>query len=233
MNLLVDKYTGSCEGKVDRALFETLPNGESLFLLANGSEGPFTHGYMPIIALVKECVASSLSHSLGSIPSRLSVASSDFEKSLSERFPSSGVIGEQKYSAEFIAAIVDQDRVFFAWIGSQQAKVVRKGQCVRETVPHITVLPGTTRRGFVVTTRFFSTIPGHEEARVETAGPWYVRSGDIIVLADCRLFALGTDDEIGRLVTKAASSMPAKALVAWAEGLENRYAESALVALVR
>src|ERR1700756_2509107 len=105
MSLLVTSYTDCPNGKRDPLLVKTLPRGESLLILADGSETAFAHSYQPVMDLVGESFLNSLSRSTGPIPERLQQAEIDFETLMGQRFPSSDRLGENSFSATFIAAL--------------------------------------------------------------------------------------------------------------------------------
>ena len=228
MRLTVDTYTDCTEGERNRTLFRTLPSGETLFLLADGSETAFAHSYQPIMDLVKECFPQAFSDSVGSILERLLLASMALESAMYQRFPSSEQFGENWYSATFIAVVILGNQSFSAWIGSQEAKLFRRGRCVKATAPHVTLVPGIGRNDFAVTSKILSTVPGQDRAQADVEGPWGLQTEDVLVIADYRLFASGSDDEIGNIVANELTS-PAKALVEWAQRLQHSFAQSSLV----
>jgi hypothetical protein len=151
----------------------------------------------------------------------------DLKESMYESFPSSERIGDNSYSATFIAVVISDSHLFSTWIGSQQAKLFRGGRCVNATTPHVTFLPGLGDN-FAVTNKTLSTAPDQVGEHVDYAGPWSLVAGDVIVMADSRLFALGTDDEVATIVSTAPESA-AKYLVDWAEERQHQFAQSSVV----
>jgi hypothetical protein len=145
-----------------------------------------------------------------------------------ERFPSSRCFGEDQYSSTFIAAVVSDNQIFFTWIGSQQAKLFRRRSCIKTTVPHAIVVRRPDQKPFVITNKALSTIPDQAGNLVTIEGPWSLSLGDTLVIADNRLFSLGSDDEITTAITNLPMT-PARALVEWAQGVQFHYVQSAMV----
>ncbi|HEY7159102.1 MAG TPA: hypothetical protein VH575_34480 [Gemmataceae bacterium] len=195
--------------------------------MTDGSEMAFAHTYQPVMDLVKESLALSFSQSQGSIRERLLQASIVLEAAMAKRFPSSEEFGENQYVATFIATVISGNQIFSAWIGSQQAKLFRGSCCVKATVPHIFVAPGTGNK-IALTTKCLSTVSGGPREQVDIEGPWNLCVGDVLVIADYCLFALGTDDEITSILSRAPDSA-ARSLVEWAERVQHQFAQSAIV----
>jgi hypothetical protein len=231
MDLLVTSYTDCINGKRDPLLVETLPRGESLLVLADGSEMALAHSYQPVMDLVGESFLNSLSRSMGPIPERLRQAEGDLETLMRQRFPSSDRFEENTFSATFLAALISGGQAFFTWIGSQQAKLFRSRRSVWETTPHVTVVPATDRGEFIVTSRVVSTAAGEVGGPPQIEGPWSLASGDVLVIADYRLFHLLPDDEIAAIIATAPASA-AQALVEEAQRRQRHFMRSALVARV-
>jgi len=120
---------------------------------------------------------------------------------------------------------------FFIWIGSQQAKLFLSRRSVRATIPHVTVVPAKDRGDFIVTSRVVSTAAGEVGGPPDIEGPWSLAPGDILVIANYRLFHLLSDDEIVAIIANAPASA-AQALVEEAQRRQRHFMRSALVARV-
>jgi hypothetical protein len=227
MRLVVDEYTDCTKGSRDRTLFQVSPGGESLLLLADGSETAFAHGYQPLIDLVKTVFARSLFVGAGPMQERMLRATRAVVSAMSEGFISSEEFGEASYSAVFVALVIVEQCAFPVWIGSPQASMFRNGCCVKKTSSHVTVLPASAGSGLIVTRQALSTVPNHADSHVEVGEPWRLAQDDVLVLADHRLFALSPDSEMVDIISNPVT--PAKNLVEWAQRFRYRFAEAALV----
>ncbi len=227
MHLAVETYTDCRLAQRDRTLYRSLPTGESLFVMADGSDMAFAHGYQRIMDLVKALFVQSLSHTTGPIRERLGQAATAVRSALERQFPSSDEFDEENYSATFIAVVVAGSQIFSAWIGSQQAKLFRSRNCVQATAPHV-VVAALSAGDVALTLRYLSTFRSPPGGEVEIEGPWMLCPGDVVVIADYRLFALGTDDQIAEIVSDAPTSA-AKSLVEWAEGIQHQFARAAII----
>jgi hypothetical protein len=231
MSLIVDACTDCTTAERRRTCFRTYPNGESALLLADGSDTAFATGYQPIIDLVHESFALSSHSNAGSVQERLLLASASVEQAMFQRFPSSAQFGDEQYTATYIAVVVSGSQAFCAWIGSQQAKLFRSSRSVLETHPHVNIVPVRSRSDFIVTAKSLSTIPGQERSQADIEGPWTLQPGDVVVIADYRLFRLVSDDVVASIIATSHTS-PARVLVERAESLEHSFAQSALVVRV-
>lgn len=236
MKLDVDIYTDCTRGERDPALFQTLPGGESLFILADGSEMAFAHSFQPIMDVIKGCFAESLARSTGSIRERLAQGVVDLGQAMDRRFPSSDRFGDKSYTATFIAVVIADDRCFLAWIGSQQAKLFRDRRCIKATVPHVTIVHRPGQSDFIVTDKVLSTSPGQVVEPPDIEGPWSLASEDVLVIADHRLFASIPDDEIATVLSKThagGDTSAARSLVEAAQAKHRHFASTALIASLR
>ncbi len=229
MIIHVDSHTDCMSGKRDPLLNRILPGGESLLMLTDGSEMAFAHSYQPVMDLVRESFLDSLSRSTGSARERLELAVIDLETLMHERFPSSDRFGEDTYAATFLAALISGDQGFLGWIGSQQAKLFRGRRCVGATVPHVTVVPGTDRGDFVVTSRVLCTSADQSREVPDIEGPWRFMPGDVLVVADYRLFSLFSDDELIAILANEPTSA-ARSLAEEAQRKKPDFMRSSLIA---
>jgi hypothetical protein len=229
MPLEVDQYTDCSKGQRDRTLFRTSPSGDSLLILADGSEIAFSQGFQPLVDLLKEVFYKEFLAKISSIDTLISEVTGSIYSEMKRKFPESGVPGEAWHSMEFVALIIKNQCAFPVWIGSPQAKLFRNGRCIQTTDPHITPIP-TKGSEFIVTNRTLSTQIKEDECRVDTTGPWALAPGDVLALADYRLFSLDRSNHIEGLVCDPIS--PAKKVVEWAQAQRYSFAESALIARI-
>lgn len=227
MRLLVNEYTDCTRGERSPILFHNSEDGETLLLLADASETAFSNRYQPLIDVMKASFMESMRRRSNSLPERLRIASRAIEKIMRECFPSSNEFGEQSYSAVFVALGFDGSNAYPLWIGSPQAQLLRGGVCVRTTTPQVTVIPSSNQ---IFTESSIST-NSDMESNVVDGEPWPLMIDDMVVLADCRLFALFSRSELANLVGGTKGNK-AKALVEAAQTLKYAFAQSAIVAQV-
>lgn len=225
MQFLVDEYTDCTRGDRRPTLFHLSEAGEALLLLADASESAFSRCYQPLIDVMKAAFADSLYHRNSSFPERLRIASRAIEKTMRERFPSSGDFGEESYSAQFVVLGVNESNAFPLWIGSPQAMLLRGGVCIRTTRPQVTILPNSSQ---VFTDSSISTLSA-AEAPILADEPWALMANDILLLAHHSLFRLFSESELANLI-EGARGNKAKALVEAAQALKFTFAQSAIVA---
>jgi hypothetical protein len=233
MQIAIDVYTDSTQGPVDRTIFRQNSDGEAIALMADGSDMAFAYSFQPIIDLVKTQFLAAFDQNSGSIQDRMLRAATVVHESMFERFPSSQTFGENQYSATFIAAAIVGGFVSTVCIGSQQAKLFRGRACINATIPHVTMLPAQKENNVLtITSKFFSSVPGESNHDVEFCGPWKILNGDVLIIADHRLFTLASDDELASLIYDGRPS-PATALVEWAQALHPMYGQSAIVGRIK
>lgn len=225
MQLVVDEYTDSTRGERKPTLFYPSEADRTLLLLADASETVFSRCYQPLIDVVKASFIDSLLQSDGPLQERLRSACRAIGTAMRGRFSSSTEFGEECYSAVFVVLGIEEGRAFPFWIGSPQAKHLRGGVCIRATIPQVTVIPTSN---LIVTNNSMTTSPD-SCASVATDEPWPLVSGDVLVLADHRLFAQFSERDLAGVIRRARGNK-AKALVDAAQSLAFTFAQSAIVA---
>lgn len=228
MSLVVDEFT-DCERAIrNRTLLARLPGGEALIVLADGSDAAFSRGFQPVIDLVKKSLVESLNEGDGPFPERMRLAGDHVDAMMRRHFPTTNLdLDSPAFSATYLALVVADGRATAAWVGSQQVKLFRSGRCVAETAPHVVVLRTGDDR-FAVTTRVVSTVPGIAGEPIGLSEAWELLPGDLLVMADFRLFANGSEEEV-LAVVREGPTFAARALVEWAEQRRHDFAQSAVV----
>jgi hypothetical protein len=115
------------------------------------------------------------------------------------------------------------------WIGSPQANLFRRGQCIQSTTPHAQKINSSGGETVIITNKSISSVSTYPTFDAELGEPWAIADGDTLILADFRLFSLMADTTAYDLVDSQADS-PARRLVDHAQTIEHRVARSALVA---
>jgi hypothetical protein len=238
MRLIVDEYTDRTRGESDLTLFQCSRTDQQLLLVADASETASSRAYQPLIDVVKASFVESLFHGDGPLPQRMRSACRALEQTMRERFPSSPEFGEEDYWATFVVLGVEGSHAFPLWIGSPQAKLLRGGVCIRSTIPQVTVIPKcgpwhefpSRNTDFIVTDNSMAS-RREEDASVADDEPWALATGDILLLADHRLFALFSENELANLI-EGAGRNKAKVLVDAAQNIEFDFARSAILARV-
>ncbi len=231
MAILIDSFTDQAKGAGERTRHYLRGPNEAILVIADGSNEDFSFGYQPIIDLVLLHFQDLAPTASDTHPRSLTQACADLQPIMHRLFPSREEPGENRFMASFLVALVHSHHCFVSWLGSHQIKLYRHGLCRVESSPHIAILPKADRRPFVVTTKMITTIPNAEQYHAEAQEPWQLEPGDILVIADSRLFLLDNSDEILRIVSPSQPH-PAKRLVEWAQSVRFTFAQSALVAKI-
>jgi hypothetical protein len=228
MTLEMDCYTDCLRGYRQRTFRHTLAAGEELLLLVNGTDTAFSRAYQPVIDLINDCVTETMSRQNEGIVNRLRLAQATVKREMLRRFPSGEELLDEYYSASFVAVIVSDNQYYAGWVGSEQARVYRQGRCVKATTPHVVEMRTPLGRKLLYSDNVIRAREGECLGNMEIIGPETLERGDVVLMANYKVFTMGSEELVLSRVLNAAGA-PARDLVEWAQSVSFEFAQAAIV----
>jgi len=231
MQYVIDAYTDRDRSRIAPLSCRVLSDGRVLCMIANGSLGGFHSGDQAIIDIVHSVCGVVLENSGRTFQDLIDDVAAQVKLLLQKRFPGTTDDEFCVPDAEFALALFHDSFAQAAWIGSGEIVVLRDDVVSHRTDPDVfdwSEIDKDSLRCWTMAS-ITASIDGPSK-QPKLSDEWSLRHGDNIIIADHRLFAVRSTDEL--VASIRMQDRPAKALVE-SVGAVHVNARSAIVVSVR